>query len=311
MKTAFIFPGQGAQKVGMGKDLYDGFPVAREIFAQAEEACKLPLAKLCFEGPEDQLARTDVCQVAIFTVSAATLAVMQEVLGEAKMPKPDFMAGLSLGEYTALYAAGAMDLASAARLLTRRGQAMQAASTAAASGMLCVLGPDEAKINELCAAAADGQVLTAANFNCPGQVVISGHKEACERAANLAKDFGATGTVALAVAGAFHSPLMAPAAAELAQTLETVMFSEPRVPVLANTDALAYGCTCRIKPTLLAQLVNPVRWQQCMESLLGQGVTKFYEIGPNRVLAGLMRRINRKTEVVCVNSLQAIEDLAK
>ncbi len=312
MKTAFLFPGQGAQHVGMGRDLYEAFPAAKTIFDQAEAVTHLPLKTLCFQGPQDELARTDISQVAIFTVSAAVQKCMGDLLspqGQAALT-PDYLAGLSLGEYTALYAAGAMDLTTALRLVARRGQAMQAAAMARPSGMVSVLGLDEAKAEALARAAAQGDVLVCANFNSPGQVVLSGTVEACRRAEALAKDFGATGTVPLKVAGAFHSPLMQPAADELAEALDQAEVAAPRLPVVANVDAACYGGTEEVRTKLLAQLVRPVRWQQSMEFLLAQGVGRFYEIGPGRVLAGLMRRIHRKAEVTCINSREALEKLS-
>ena len=239
MTTAFLFPGQGAQKVGMGQDLCEMSQAAREVFDRAEAASNLPLRTLCFDGPAEQLARTDVCQPAIFAVSAAALAVLAETLGD-RMPTPDVAAGLSLGEYTALYAAGAMDLETAVRLVTRRGALMQSAATAVPSGMVSILGLDEDRARELCQAAAEGEVIQCANFNCPGQIVLSGQRGACDRAARLATEFGASAAVPLSVAGAFHSPLMQPAVDELRATLESVTFDRPRVPVIANIDAKPY-----------------------------------------------------------------------
>ena len=197
----------------MGRDLYDAFPAARDLFDRAEAATGIELKKLCFEGPQEQLARTDVCQPAIFTVSAATLAAMQDLLspGRPEVLRPSHMAGLSLGEYTALYAAGSLDFESTVRLVARRGQAMQAAAEAEPSGMVSVLGLDDAEAAELCRAAAQGQILSCANFNCPGQVVLSGQIDACRRAERMAGDFGAKAATALNVAGAFHSDLMTPA----------------------------------------------------------------------------------------------------
>jgi len=333
MKTAFIFPGQGAQAVGMGKDLYEAFGGAKVVFDIAEEVTKLPLKKLCFEGPEDELNRTDVAQPAIFTMSAALLVCMENLLGPDKVAaiRPAFMAGLSLGEYTALYAADMIDFQDALRLVTLRGAAMQKAAVAVPSGMVAIMGLDEAKVTELCQAAAQGQPLVPANFNAAGQVVVSGAAEACQRAEAMAKDFGASGAMALKVAGAFHSPIMAPAAEELRAALDSVVLRAPRglapasdaaamarpengqafaagaVEVVSNVEGQPYGCACCVKELLLRQLTGAVRWQQSMEYLMAQGVEKFYEIGPGRVLAGLMRRINRKAEVVSVNGRDTLE----
>jgi [acyl-carrier-protein] S-malonyltransferase len=303
MKTAFLFPGQGAQHVGMGRDLCEAFPAAADLFDQASTVTHLPLKTLCFQGPESELARTDISQPAIFTVSAAMLAHLGERL------RPGYLAGLSLGEYTALYAAGAMDLTTALRLVARRGQAMQAAATAKPSGMVSVLGLDEERAAELARKAAGDGVLVCANFNAPGQIVLSGTLDACRRAEQMAKDFGATGAVPLKVAGAFHSPLMQPAADQLAEALDQATLAAPKLPVVANVDAACYGGAETVRGKLLAQLVSPVRWRQSMEWLLAQGVRRFYEIGPGRVLAGLMRRIDRRAEVACINSAEALEKL--
>ena len=335
MRTAFLFPGQGAQAVGMGKDLYEAFAAAKFLFDRAEKVCGLPLKRVCFEGPEEELNRTDIAQPAIFTVSAVMLACLDSLLEPAKVEalRPAFMAGLSLGEYTALYAADMIDFDDALKLVTRRGAAMQAAATTVPSGMVAVMGLDEPKARELCAAAAQGQVLTCANFNCPGQIVISGQIDACKRAEGLAQDFGAIGATPLKVAGAFHSDIMAPAADKLSQALADVKFRLAKglppsadrtalpdptwgqafaavsTQVVANVDAQPYCCEESVSPKLLAQLTGAVRWQQSVELLLSQGVEKFYEIGPGRVLAGFMRRINRKAEVVNVNSRESLEKL--
>ncbi len=311
VKTAFVYPGQGSQKVGMGQDLYEIFPAAKRIFDIVEQASGLPLKQLCFEGPEEQLARTDICQPAIFAVSAATLAVMEEVLSESQFEafRPAYMAGLSLGEYTALYAAGALDLETAARLVTLRGKYMQAAAEATPSAMICVLGMDEQQAQQLCEAASDGQVLTCANFNCPGQIVLSGRQDPCQRAQELAEQFGASNVVPLKVAGAFHSELMQPAAEKLGEALDDANLTEFLTPVVANVAFSTYEGPSAITGKLSAQLVSPVRWQQSMEWLIAQGVEEFYEIGPGRVLAGLMRRINRKTKFTCIGTRESIEKL--
>lgn len=336
MKKAFLFPGQGAQQVGMGKDLYEALAAARVVFDAAERVTRLPLKKLCFEGPEEELSRTDIAQPAIFTVSAALLACLDSLLEPDKVVamRPAFMAGLSLGEYTALYAADMIDFADALKLVAGRGSAMQAAAIAVPSGMVIVMGLDEAKANELCKAAGNDQVLTCANFNCPGQIVLSGQIDACKRAVAMAKGFGATVATPLNVAGAFHCPIMQPAADDLGKALESVSFRLPRgkaapddrggpalpewgqafaaagCKVIANVDGRCYEHLAEVPGKLMAQLTGSTRWQQSMELLLEQGVTKFYEIGPGRVLAGLMRRINRKAQIVSVNSRQGLEELA-
>lgn len=312
MTTAWLFPGQGAQHVGMGHDLYRSFDVARKVFDLAEEASGLPLTKLCFEGPEDELNRTDICQPAIFTVSAAALAVLEELTDAAAFARlrPAYVAGLSLGEYSALYAAGAMDLPVAVRLLKLRGQYMQAAAAATPSGMVSLLGADAEVGEKVCHAARGDGVLVQANFNCPGQIVLSGSAAACKKAVEVAAECGASGAVELKVAGAFHSPLMQPAADRLAEALSEVEFRPPAYPVLSNVTAQPHTSNQEIRQRLLKQLTAPVLWQQCCEAMLGGGVDEFIEIGPGRVLAGLMRRIDRKARVTCLNGQEALEKFA-
>ena len=263
MKTAYLFPGQGAQHVGMGKDLYEAYPAAQRIFDRAEEVTGLPLKQLCFEGPQDQLARTDIGQPAVFAVSAATLAVMDDLLSPAQLEaiEPDFVAGLSLGEYTALYAAGAIDFEPCLKLVARRGELMQQAAAAKPSAMLSVLGIDAKQAQQLCDAAGNGQLLACANFNCPGQVVLSGHADACERAAEMAAQYGAIGTVPLKVAGAFHSELMAPAAEAFANELDDVTFDELLVTVVGNVDGQAYEGTHEINWS--ARFAGSRAWRCC------------------------------------------------
>ncbi len=296
----------------MGEDIYRNIAAAKDIFDRAEAATGLPIAKLAFEGPEDQLNGTDIAQPAIFTVSAAMLAAVESLLDprEYAAIQPTYLAGLSLGEYTALYAAGAMDFETGVKLVARRGELMQQAAAAVPSGMVCVMGLNEAQARRLCEAAAGGQVLTCANFNCPGQIVLSGENDACRRAIDQAEQFGASGAVPLKVAGAFHSEIMAPAAEQFTEALADVQFAQPTAAVIANVDATPYTSADEIKDKLLAQLTSPVRWAESMEYLLAQGLETPYEVGPGRVLAGLMRRIDRKMKVVSVNSLTAAEKLS-
>jgi [acyl-carrier-protein] S-malonyltransferase len=312
VKTAFLCAGQGAQQVGMGRDLYEAYRGARAVFEQAEAACGLPLRQRCFEGPPEALSRTDVAQPAIFTVSAAALAALDEARGAAGAEplRATHLAGLSLGEYTALCAAGAMDLATAVRLLARRGELMQQAAEAVPSGMVVILGLDEAAAGKLCQAAAEGEVLTCANVNAPGQIVLSGHLGACRRAAQRAEAFGAAGAVPLAVAGAFHSELMAPAVEPFREALARAAIRRPDACVVANVDARPHGEPDDVRDRLARQLVRPVRWQACVEYLLAHGLQRFYEIGPGRVLRGLLRRIHRPAKCTCIDRAEAIEKLA-
>jgi [acyl-carrier-protein] S-malonyltransferase len=306
-KTAFLFPGQGAQMVGMGADIVSAYPAAAACFEKANQIVGFDLKSLCFNGPEEKLASTDISQPAIFTVSAALLELMKEI---APSLKPQITAGLSMGEYTALYAAGLMSFEDALKLVLKRGQAMQAAAGASRGGMVSILGLDEAKVNELCAEAGQGQLLAAVNFNCPGQIVISGAIEACQRAAGLAEKYGAMKAIPLAVAGAFHTSMMDPAAKSLGQALAGCPMKNPTdVQVIANITAEYYTSADQIRQGLVGQLVQPILWQKCIERLMADGVTKFYEIGPNRVLTGLMKRIARRADIVNISTLESLQAL--
>jgi [acyl-carrier-protein] S-malonyltransferase len=309
MKTAFLFPGQGAQVVGMGKDIADAHPAAGEVFENANQIVGYDLRKLCFEGPEEKLNSTTVSQPAIFTTSVAILAVIRNSPATAELA-PDVTAGLSLGEYTALYAAGLISFEDGLNLVQMRGNAMQAAANDSDGAMVSILGLDEDKVNELCIEAAQGELLVPVNFNCPGQIVVSGTKAACKRAGELAEEFGAIKAIVLAVAGAFHSDMMQPAAEALGKALADTKIDPPSaVKVIANVDVSYYNDAESIRNGLVEQLVKPLRWQKCMEKLLEEGVENFYEIGPSRVLTGLMRRINRKTRVNNVSDLKSLNAL--
>jgi len=309
MKTAFLFPGQGAQIVGMGKDIAKAIPQAAAVFDEANEILGYDLTKICFEGPEEKLNSTTISQPAIFTVCASMLEALKAGAVTADL-KADVTAGLSLGEYTALYAANVLSFEDALILVQKRGNAMQAAAELSKGAMVSVLGLDEEKVSRLCAEAAQGELLLAVNFNCPGQIVISGAIEACRRAEELAEKYGAIKAIPLKVAGAFHTDMMAPAAQELQQILEKTKIVPPAgIKVIANVNAEYYSSVEEISAGLIRQLTAPILWQKCMEKLLTDGVQKFYEIGPGRVLTGLMRKINRKTKVVNISSLQSINNL--
>lgn len=309
MKTAFLFPGQGAQSVGMGKDVAEEFAAAAKIYEEANRIVRYDLAAVCFEGPQEKLNSTVVSQPAIFVTSAAILAAVRETGAEIKA---DVTAGLSLGEYTALYAAGLIGFEDGLRLVQERGAAMQGAAEASEGAMVSIIGLDEEKVRGLCDEARQGQLLEPVNFNCPGQIVVSGHKEACGRAEKLAEKYGAIKAVRLAVAGAFHTEMMAPAAQRLEKALERTDIAEAGdAKVIANISAEYYGSADDVRGGLVKQLIQPILWQKCMERLLAEGVEKFYEIGPGRVLTGLMRRINRKTRPATINSAAAVKDLQR
>ncbi len=311
MKTVFLFPGQGAQVVGMGVELAQGFSAAAEVFEKANDIVGFDLRSICFEGPEEKLNTTTISQPAIFTTSVAFLEVFRTESGSCEI-KADVTAGLSLGEYTALYAAGVISFEDGLRLVQKRGEAMQSAADATDGGMVSIIGLDEEQVGRLCSEASEGEVLVGVNFNCPGQIVVSGSSSACGRAEKLAEKYGAMKAIRLKVAGAFHTDMMAEAAETLGEALQKTKIAEPRdVKTIANIDGEYYQDSEKIAEGLIKQLTCPILWQKCMERLLADGVENLYEIGPGRVLTGLMRRINRKTKVVNVSSSQAIKDLAK
>jgi [acyl-carrier-protein] S-malonyltransferase len=294
MKTALLFPGQGAQYVGMGKDLAEKFPAARAAFERADKALGFGLSKVCFEGPESELNRTDVSQPAILVHSWAVVEVLKTTdKGRALIDGASVAAGLSLGEYSALAAAGAVTWEDAARLVRARGRYMQEACDAKPSTMASIVGLDDDKLAEAIKPAQAKGIVVLANFNAPGQVAISGEKAAVEEAMKLAKAAGAKLTVPLTVAGAFHSPLMEPARERLAAEIETTRFQGPRISVIANVDAIEHSDPNLLKSNLVKQLTAPVLWAKSMQKLVDAGYDTFIELGPGNVLAGLLKRTAR------------------
>ncbi|MBW8001893.1 MAG: ACP S-malonyltransferase [Planctomycetes bacterium] len=309
MKTAFLFPGQGAQLVGMGKEIAEAFAPAAEIFSRGNDVVGFDLRSVCFEGPAEELNTTTMSQPAIFVVSAAILEVLKTSSATSGIAA-DVTAGLSLGEYTALYAAGVVSFEDGLRLVQKRGQAMQQAADAGDGGMVSIIGLDEEKVEKLCEEAGEGEVLTGVNYNCPGQIVVSGNKTACERVVALAEKYGAMKAVPLSVAGAFHTEMMSGAALALKEALASCEIKNPDdVNIIANINAEYYKDSDEIKDGLAKQLTSPILWQKCMERFLDEGVEQFYEIGPGKILMGLMRRINKKIKVVNVSSLKSIRKL--
>ncbi len=306
-KIAYIFPGQGAQLVGMGKDFYESEPIAKELFDKADKITGYDLSKICFEGPEDKLNSTTMSQPAIYTVSAA---ILESLKSKGLLKQANVTAGLSLGEYTALYAAGIISFEDGLKLVQKRGQAMQAAADASKGSMVSIIGLEQEACEKLCVEAAEGELLSCANFNCPGQIVITGSVDACKRALGLAEKYGAMKAVELKVAGAFHSAMMQPAAEELKQAIAHSKINDPAdIAVIANVNAEYYQNQDQIAQGLEKQLTGTVLWQKCMEKLLADGVTKFYEIGPNKVLTGLMRRISRRTDIVNISDVDSMKKL--
>lgn len=299
-RIAFLFPGQGAQTVGMGRELDRDLPAARALFDRANDVLGFDLRKLCFEGPADALEATDVSQPAIFVASLAALEDLKATQ-PAIVERCEGAAGLSLGEYTALVFAGAMDFETGLKVVRRRGQAMQAAATASPSGMTSVLGLDEAKIDELCARVAPHGRLWKANMLGPGNIVVSGERPALGHVEPIATELGASRVIPLAVAGAFHTPLMKPADDRLAEALAESAIAAPRLPVYSNVDANPHASSpAAIAATLATQVTQGVRWDDSMRRMMADGFDTFYEIGPGRVLTGLLKRIDRKTPCTSV-----------
>jgi len=285
---AFLFPGQGSQTVGMGKDLFDKYPVARQTFEEADEALGYKLSQVCFEGPEEQLRLTEITQPAILTVSVAALRVL-----ETRIPMACYVAGHSLGEYAAHVAAGTFSFADAVRTVRNRGRYMQEAVPVGVGAMAAILGMDFEKVVAVCQDAAQGEVCDPANINSPEQIVISGNTAAVERAAKLADERGAKRAKLLPVSAPFHCSLMKPAQDRLQADLDALKLQKPVYPVACNVEAELVTDDLRARDTLVRQVTGSVKWDQCMRLLIAQGVQTFIEVGPGKVLWGLMRQIDR------------------
>ena len=304
---AFLFPGQGSQYVGMGKDLRENFTIARQTFEEADEALKFHLARLCLDGPESDLKLTENTQPAILTVS---IAVMRVVAAETGIT-PSLLAGHSLGEYASLVTAGALSFIDAVKTVRLRGRFMQEAVPVGVGAMAAILGLERGQVEQLCSESAEGQVLAPANYNCPGQIVISGHAEAVSRAAQKAKDLGARDAILLAVSAPFHCPLMRGAAERLTEALKSITVHDLKTPVISNVEAEQYPSREKIKELLVTQVDHPVRWQESMEKMLAAGIDQFLELGPGKVLSGLMKRINRGAAIQSVEKTEQIKELIK
>ncbi|MFH1022785.1 MAG: ACP S-malonyltransferase [Planctomycetota bacterium] len=294
MSVAFVFPGQGAQIVGMGKSVFGRSAAARGLFERARAVLGFDLAKICFEGPAEALESTDVCQPALLVTA---LACLEDVPAPVKA-KASVAAGLSLGEYTALVFAGAMEFEAAVDIVRKRGRYMIEASKAVSGGLVALVGADESAARALCAEAAKGRVLVVANLNAPGQVVVAGENAALGDLVALAKTKGIKRAMPLKVSGAFHSPLMKPAAENLERALAGVVIRAPRFPVVSNVDAEPSADPGVLRAKLARQIVEPVLWEKCVRRMMADGVTEFHEVGPGKTLAGMIKRIDPNVNVV-------------
>jgi len=304
-KVAWVFPGQGAQTVGMGHDLYDNFKSARAIFDEADEALGFSLSGLCFNGPDDELRQTINAQPALLTMSIACLEAAREISNKS-LPVPAYVAGHSLGEYTALAIAGVFDFPTAVSLARERGRLMHEAGQQRPGSMAAIIGLDEAKLTEICRQSDT----VMANVNSPGQIVISGPTENVARAMDMATEAGAHRAIPLQVSGAFHSPLMQPAVPGMTEYIGSLNFNAPSISVIANTTAEPLTTAESVKDELIKQLTSPIQWQRSVEYIIGQGVPTFIEIGPGKVLTGLIKRINKEARTINLGDIEAIRTLA-
>ncbi len=299
---AFVFPGQGSQRVGMGRDLCEAFPICRRTFEEADEALGEPISRLCFDGPEDELVLTRNTQPAVLAASVAVDRLLR-----SRGCAPAFLAGHSLGEYSAHVAAGTLGLADALRTVRRRGTYMQEAVPVGEGAMAVVLGLPAERVSQACAEAADGEVVSAANLNAPGQVAIAGHAAAVERAGLRAKALGARRVLPLPVSAPFHCALMKQAEDRLAPELRALVVADPEAPVVANVDAEPKRTGREAIEALIRQVSAPVRWEDVVRRLMADGVTTFIEVGPGGVLSGLIRKIDRSISATCVHDPRSLE----